>query len=389
MPDPTIELLDTLPYGRQTIEEDDIAAVCDVLRSQWLTTGPTVARFEQELAAFVGTRQSVAVSSGTAALHTALAAVGVDAGDEVIVPALTFAATANAAVYLGARPVFADVSADTLLVDPASIAARITRRTKAIVTVDYAGQPAPYDEINTLAERQQVPVIADACHALGATDHGEPVGSRGELNCFSFHPVKSITTAEGGAITTNNGYLAERMRAFRNHGFDTDHRQRAQRGRWNYAMTSLGFNYRLSDLQCALGIAQLRKLPTWIEQRQNLAARYAERLADIPGVTPLALRGECTHAYHLFVVRIDAGAFGRTRDEVFSGLAQRGIRANVHYLPVYLHPFYEQQFGSQRGTCPQAEAAFEGILTLPLFPRMRFFDVERVVGALREIRSGG
>lgn len=371
-----------LPYGRQWIDEDDIAAVVDVLRSDWLTTGPRVGSFERALAAATGAAEAVAVSSGTAALHLAMLALRIGPGDEVIVPALTFAASANCVAYCGGTPVFADVDPDTLLLDPADAERRITPRTKAIVAVDYAGQPCDYGALRSLADAHGLALVADACHSLGGADSGRPVGSLADLSCFSLHPVKHVTTGEGGAITTDDGLLARRLRSLRNHGITTDHRERAESGAWFYEMTELGFNYRLTDFQCALGESQLRKLGGWIERRQELAGLYDARVAALPGVRPLAVRPGVSHAYHLYVVRT-AG-----RDGVFQALREAGIGANVHYVPVHLHPFYRERFGTGPGLCPAAEAAYAEILSLPLFPQLSGADVDRVVEALAAAGAG-
>lgn len=366
-----------LPYGRQQIDEDDIAAVVAALRSDWLTTGPRVGDFEQAFASAVGATHAVAVSSGTAGLHAAMHVLGVGPGDEVIVPAITFVATANAVRFCGATPVFADVQPDTLLIDPDSVAQRITARTKVIVAVDYAGQPCDYAELTLLARQHGLALVADACHSLGASYQGQPVGSLADLNVFSLHPVKHITTGEGGMVTTADPQLAAALRRFRNHGIDSDHRQRTQSGTWRYDMVELGYNYRITDFQCALGESQLRKLPEWIAGRRRLAADYDQRFAEIEGALPLARRDDRDHAYHLYVVRLAAN-----RDGVFDSLRRAGIGANVHYMPVHLHSYYRGQLGTREGMCPVAESAFEHILTLPLFPAMTRPDVERVAATL-------
>jgi len=263
-----------LPYGRQSIDDDDVAAVVEVLRSDWLTTGPAVPAFEQALAELTGAREAVVVSSGTAALHAAMHVLGVGPGDEVIVPTLTFAASANCVVYQGATPVFADVDADTLLVDPASVEARLSPRTRAVIAVDFAGQPCDYPALRRLTAPRGIALVADACHALGAADRGVPVGRLADLTALSFHPVKHITTAEGGALVTDDPERARRARVFRNHGITTDHRERERTGTWTYDMVTLGFNYRLSDLQCALGLSQLSHLSQWVTRRRDIAAVY-------------------------------------------------------------------------------------------------------------------
>jgi perosamine synthetase len=373
-----------LPYGRQTIDEEDIAAVVEVLRSDWLTTGPKVEEFELALAAFTGTAHAVAVTNGTAALHAAMHALGIGPGDEVIVPAITFVATANAVVYCGGTPVFADVDPATLLLDPSDVARRITPRTKAIATVDYAGQPCDYAALRSLAEQHGLKLVADACHALGADDGGQPVGSLADLSTFSFHPVKPITTGEGGAITTDDAELAAKMRAFRGHGITSDFRQREKQGSWAYEMTGLGYNLRLSDLQCALGLRQLAKLPSMLARRQAIAAHYDARLAGHALLTPPARRAGASHGFHLYVVQVPPGV---DRGEVFRRLRAEGIGVNVHYLPVYLHPFYRERFGHQPGLCPAAEAAYARILSLPVFPAMTESDLGDVVAAADKIAA--
>ncbi len=372
-----------LPYSCQEVDESDVRAVVEALRSEWLTTGPRIEEFERAFARTVGATQAVAVSNGTAALHAAMFALDIGPGDEVIVPALTFAATANCIVYQGGTPVFADVHPDTLLLELADAEARITPRTRAIVAVDYAGQPCDYDALGRLAASRELRLVADACHALGARYKGRPAGSLAHLSTFSFHPGKPITTAEGGMVTTDDEALAQRMRRFRNHGITTDHRQREQQGSWFYEMTDLGYNYRLSDLQCALGQSQLAKLERWTRRRRNLAQRYDAALASVAGVEPLARRPEVEHAYHLYVVRL-TGDLRRRRQEVFTALRRVGIGVNVHYVPVHLHPFYRRRFATGPGLCPNVEAAYEEILSLPLFPAMEDSDVDLVVERLAD-----
>jgi perosamine synthetase len=372
-----------LPYGRQEIGDADIKAVVEALCSDWLTTGPRVGQFEKAFARFCGAAEGVAVNSGTAALHAAMRALQVGPGDEVIVPAITFAASANAAVYEGATPVFADVEADTLLIDPSKVEALITSRTKAIVAVDYAGQPADYAALKMLAKDRGIRIVADACHAPGATYMGCPVGTLADINCFSFHPVKHLTTCEGGMALTDDAKLAAHMRRFRNHGIDSDHRKREAEGTFAYDMVELGYNYRLSDVQCALGLAQLERLPQWVLQRRRIADWYEQHLSGIGHIRPLRVHADRTHAYHLYVVRLDLTKLKTGRAEAFAHLRSRGIGANVHYAPVYLHSFYQSR-GYEAGLCPVAEQVYQEILTLPMFPAMAKSDVERVADVLRE-----
>lgn len=374
-----------IPYGRQTIDEQDIEAVVDALRSDWLTTGPAIESFERAFAEVVGTRHAVAVSNGTAALHAAMYALEVGPGDEVIVPAMTFAASANCVVFQGGTPVFADVDPSTLLVDPTSVEAAITPRTKAIVAVDYAGQPCDYDALQALADRRGVRLVDDACHALGGSYRGRPVGSLAELNTFSLHPVKNITTGEGGVVTTNDAELANRMRLFRNHGITSDHRDRHERGAWNYEMVDIGYNYRLTDFQCALGLSQLVRLPEWIRRRQAIARHYGEAFAGMRTLRPLGLREGVSHAYHLYVIEIDEALAGKDRDAVYRDLRDAGVGVNVHYIPVHLHPFYRRRFGTGEGLCPVAERAYGRILSLPVYPGMSDDDVVSVSAAVRKV----
>ncbi len=374
-----------LPYGRQWLDESDINAVSDVLRSDWLTTGPNVGCFEEAFAEFVHAREAVAVSNGTAALHAATYALGIGPGDEVIVPAMTFAASANCVVYQGGTPIFADVRPDTLLIDTDDVESKITPQTKAIISVDYAGQPCNYDLLQEVAQRHGLHLIADACHAIGGNYNGRPVGSLADLNTFSLHPVKHFTTGEGGVITTNDRELAQRMRIFRNHGITTDHRQRAEQGSWFYEMVDLGYNYRITDFQCALGISQLQKLPEWIIRRQQIAGLYDIAFAETAAVSPLNVRSDVSHAYHLYVVRFDPTHLNIDRNTIFQALRAEGIGVNVHYIPVHLHPFYQERFNTRAGQCPAAESAYEQIVSLPMFPRMVDDDVRDVVAAIYKV----
>ncbi len=374
-----------LPYGRQSLDEEDIKAVTAVLRSDWLTTGPKVGEFEEAFASAVGAPHAVAVSSGTAALHAAVYALGIGPGDEVIVPAMTFAATANCVVYQGGTPVFADVDRETLLLDPAQVEKKITPRTRAVIAVDYAGQPCDYDRLRAIADRRRIALVADACHALGGAYKGHPVGALADLNTFSLHPVKHITTGEGGVITTTDAELAQRMSVFRNHGITSDHRQREASGGWYYEMVDLGYNYRLTDLQCALGLSQLRKLAGWIARRQTIARRYDAAFADLKAVRPLAVRPDASHAYHLYVIALDLDRLRVKRDAVFAALRAEGIGVNVHYIPVHLHPFYRKRFGTGPGMCPVAEAAYERLISLPIFPAMTDSDADDVIAAVRKV----
>jgi perosamine synthetase len=373
-----------IPYGRQSITEQDLAAVADVLTSDYLTTGPRVDAFERAFAAWCGARCGVAVNSGTAALHCAMRALGVGPGDEVVVPPITFAATANAVVYEGATPVFADVRADNLLIDPDQVARRITPRTRAVVAVDYAGQPCDYDALSALCAERGLALVADACHAPGAEWNGRRVGTLARLNAFSFHPVKHMTTGEGGMVLTDDEALAAHMRRFRNHGIDSDARAREARGSWFYEMVELGYNYRVTDIQCALGLAQLARLDAFLARRRAIAARYDAAFAGVDGFEPLATDPRARHAYHLYVVRLTGE---QDRGALFALLRERGVGVNVHYVPVHMHPYYRQKFGTGPGDCPVAEAAYERILTLPLYPGMSDRDVTTVIEIMKDLAA--
>jgi perosamine synthetase len=373
-----------LPYGRQSISEADIEAVAEVLRSDWLTTGPNVAHFEAAISQATGASHAVAVNSGTAALHAAMFALGIGPGDEVIVPAMTFAASANCVLYQGGWPVFADVDPSTLLLDPTDVAAKITPKTKAIVAVDYAGQPADYSALRALADPHGLKIVADACHAIGGALEGQPVGTLADLSTFSFHPVKHITTGEGGAITTHNDEWAERMRHFRNHGITTDHHQREQSGSWFYEMQFLGYNYRITDFQCVLGQGQLTRLPEFVAKRQAIAQRYEQFFATVPQLSTLTVHPHASHAYHLYPVLLNLEYFRVDRRQIFEALRAEGIGVNVHYIPVYWHPMY-QRLGYSKGECPVSEAAYARLLSLPIFPDMTSTDQEDVFAAIEKV----
>ena len=374
-----------LPYARQWLAADDLAAVLEVLRSDWLTTGPRVAEFERAFAQLVGAREAVAVSSGTAALHTAMHAAGIGPGNEVLVPVMTFVASANAVVFRGATPVFLDVDPDTLLLDARQLEQKITSRTRAIVSVDYAGQPCDYDRLQAVSRKYGLTLLADACHALGAEYKGKRVGSLADLTVFSFHPAKHITTGEGGMVATNDPQAAARMRSFRNHGITTDLTQRVRQGTWQYDMAELGYNYRLTDFQCALGMCQLRKLPSWVARRREIAQAYDAAFSGSDRVAPLRVSPDVVHSYHLYVIRLGLDQIGAPREEIFRALRAEGIGVNVHYLPVHLHSFYRRTFGTGPGMFPVAEAGFERILTLPMFPQMTDGDVQDVIAGLRKV----
>ncbi len=351
-----------IPYGKQTISEEDIDAVCSVLRSDYITQGPKIPEFEQAVSAYVGAKYGVAVSSGTAALHSAMYVLGIKPGDEVIVPPITFAATANCVCFMGATPVFADVKPDTLLIDPEQVERNITPKTKAIIGVDYAGHPCDWDALRDIADRHGLTLVADGCHALGAEYKGRKVGTLADMTVFSFHPVKHITTGEGGMVVTNHPEYVEKVRCFRTHGITTDARQREKNGAWFYEMVDLGYNYRITDIQCALGIRQLKYQPEWLLKRREIARRYDAFFQENGLARPLAVHPDVNHAFHLYVIRI------ADRDSVFTELRQKGIGVNVHYIPVHLHPYYQKRFGYGKGLCPISEQAASNIMSIPMFP---------------------
>lgn len=346
-----------LPYGRQRIDEDDIAAVVEVLRSDWLTTGPKVGEFEEAFAEFVGAKYALAVSSGTAALHTIAAAMKIRPGDEVIFPPLTFVSTVSAFVQQEATPIFADIDNDTLLIDPERIKEKITNRTLAIVGVDYAGLSCNWDALKAMAVRHNLCLIADSCHGLefNGTDAA----------AFSFHPVKHLTTGEGGMIVTNSPTLAKKARILRNNGI-------GEKCGWHYDVSFLGLNYRMSDIHAALGLSQLKKVRAWTDERQMIALRYDEALKDIR--KQYRPSGQ-VHSYHLYVVRLG------NRDEVFTVMREKGIGVQVHYIPVHLHSYYRKRFPS---FCPVAETVYKELLSLPIYPGLTIAEQDYVIEVFRE-----
>ena len=371
-----------IPYGHHWIDDADIAAVSAVLKSDWITQGEKIAEFEAAVARYCGARYAVAVSSGTAALHAACAVAGIGAGDEAIVPTMTFAATASAVIYCGGRPVFCDVLPDTLNADPADIRGRITERTKALLPVDFAGQPADIDEIKTLAREAGAVVIEDAAHALGATYQGQPVGSLADMTVLSFHPVKHITTGEGGMVLTDNPEYHQRLVEFRHHGIV---RGDAADDGWFYRIERLGHNFRITDFQCVLGLSQLGRLDQFIARRRDIAARYLAELADVPEIMLPLTREDVASVYHLFVIQLNLEMLASGRGRIYDALRAENIGVGVHYIPVHLHPYYRREYGYREGDFPVAEAYYARALTLPLFPAMSDDDVADVIHAVRKV----
>ncbi|WP_033343818.1 DegT/DnrJ/EryC1/StrS family aminotransferase [Catenuloplanes japonicus] len=371
-----------LPYGRQSIDDEDIAAVTAALRGDFLTTGPTVGAFEAALSARLGGPGCVAVTSGTAALHVAYAAIGIRPGDEVITTPITFVATAAAAVLQGAKVVFADVEAETANLDAAAVDALVTTRTRAITAVDYAGHPAEYEALTKVARRADVTLIADAAHSIGSTYRGVPVGSLADVTTLSFFPTKNVTTGEGGAVAATDPAVLDRARRFANQGTvrERELMRAPDEGGWFYETHSFGLNYRLPDVLCALGLSQLRRLGQFKAARARLVARYHEMLADVPGLTVPAQRAWADPMWHLYPVRI---ADGRRR-EVYDRMRAAGVGVQVNYVPVHLHPVF-QDLGYRAGMCPVAERFYSEELSLPLFADLTDADQERAVEALRAV----
>jgi perosamine synthetase len=373
-----------LPYGRQTIDDADVAAVVATLRSDWLTTGPAVAELERRFADLVSARYAIAVSSGTAALHAAAFAAGIGPGDEAIITPLTFVATSNAVLYQGGRPVFADIDPQRLTIAPTSIEPLVTNRTKAIMPVHYAGQPCDLDPIHAIARARGLRVIEDAAHALGAEYRGRRVGALSDLTIFSFHPVKHVTSGEGGVVTTNDADLAERLRRFRNHGLAADAAARNASGALHSEMVDLGFNYRITDIQCALATTQLGKLEASLARREAIAGRYRSPLGEQRGLTMPTIAADVRHAWHIFPILLDREHLAVDRETIFAALRAENIGVALHYIPAYWHPYYER-LGYRRGLTPVAEDVCGRLLTLPMFPAMSDADVDDVVTALAKV----
>jgi perosamine synthetase len=371
-----------IPYSRHYIDEDDIEAVVEVLRSDWITQGPKIAEFEKGVADYCGAKFAVAVSSGTAALHLACMAAGISSGDEVITSPITFVASANCALYVGAKPVFADILPDTYCIDPAAVRGKISARTRAIITVDFAGHPCDMEQIDEIAKDNNIVVIEDAAHSLGAEYKGRKVGSLADMTTFSFHPVKHITTGEGGMIVTNDQTYYERLMLLRTHGITRDAEKFVYRDNvlmpWYYEMQDLGFNYRITDFQCALGISQMNKLNGFVQRRRQIAAAYDQAFREIDEIiTPSELTGYKS-AHHLYPVQFRA----LNRNRVFAALREKRIGANVHYIPVHLQPYYRNTFGYRGGDFPVAEGYFSRCVSLPVHQGMTSEDIKYVIDAV-------
>lgn len=371
---------DYIPYGKQSIDKMDIQAVVDVLRSDYLTTGPQIEEFERLVADYTGARYAVAVSNGTAALHIACLAAGIGPGDEVITAPITFAASANCVLYCGAVPVFADIDARTYNIDPQEIRKKITPRTKAVIPVHLAGQPCDMDSIHSVAKEHGLIVIEDGAHALGAEYKGRKIGGLSDMTTFSFHPVKPITTGEGGMVTTNDKELYQKLLLFRSHGITRDPAMLGrQEESWYYEQQTLGYNYRITDIQCALGISQMNKLDYFLEKRRILAERYNKAFKDCEDIIiPFQAEG-ADSGWHLYIIQ----AINHDRREVFEKLQKNGIGVNVHYIPVYHHPYYQKN-GYKGTICENAEELYRHMISLPLYPALTEEEQEWVILCVKE-----
>ncbi len=368
-----------IPYGRQTIDNDDINAVISVLKSDYLTTGPTVRRFEESVAKYVDAKYAVAFSNGTAALHGACYAAGIQNGDEVITSPMTFVASSNCILYMEATPVFADIDKGTCNIDPREIRKKITEKTKAIIPVDYAGQPCDLNQIKEIALEHNLVVIEDAAHALGARYKGEKVGSISDMTMFSFHPVKHITTGEGGIITTNNKEYYEKLIDFRSHGITRNKTKFTDNhGPWYYEMQFLGYNYRMTDIQAALGVSQLNKSDEFLRKRQSIVHKYNQAFTDISEINIPIQKEYNDSSWHLYVISLNLDQLSGSRRTIFEELRKKNIGVNVHYIPVYYQPFY-RELGFRKGICPNSEHFYETIITLPLFPSMTDEEISHVI----------
>ncbi|HTR48125.1 MAG TPA: DegT/DnrJ/EryC1/StrS aminotransferase family protein [Verrucomicrobiae bacterium] len=377
-----------LPFHRASIEAEEISAVLQVLQSGWLTTGPRVKEFEARFAEYTGAHHAVAVSSCTAALHLALAAIGLREGDEVILPTMTFAACGEVVLYFGAKPVLVDCERDSFHMDASAVERAITARTRAILAVHYSGYPCDMDAILEIAQRHKLKVIEDAAHALPARFKGRTVGTIGDITCFSFYATKTLTTGEGGMITTANPEYADRMRILSLHGISRDAWKRySADGSWRYDIQATGYKYNLTDIQAALGLAQLTKCDSMRARRAQLAARYTEALASTDAFVAPHVPAEVEHAWHLYVVQVNASALSIGRDLVIQELKARGIGTSVHFIPLHLHSLYQQTCGYREGQFPNSEKRFSAALSLPLFPGMTSDEQGRVIHALHEIAT--
>ena len=376
-----------IPYAKQWIDEEDIQAVTEVLRGDYLTKGPAVGKFGEDVARVAGTKYAVAIANGTAALHAAAAVAGIGPGDEVITSPITFVASANCALYLGATPVFADIDPRTYNIDPVDVERKITSRTKAIIPVHFTGQPCDMEPLREIAKRHNLIVIADGAHAVGASYKGQPAGAWADMTTYSFHPVKQVATGEGGAIATDNPEYYEKLLLFRSHGITRDPAKfRFGNQPWYYEQQTLGYNYRMTDFQAALGSSQLKKLPMFLKLRREYVRRYNEAFRDMAGIIVPWQNPVGESAWHLYIIRLEPEKLKVGRDRIFKELWARGIGVNIHYIPVYFHVYY-RDLGYPQGLCPQAEKLFEEMITIPLFPAMTDADVTQVIETVKAVVS--
>lgn len=374
-------------YGRQWIDEEDVKAVAATLRSDLITCGPKVEELERTLAEYTGAKYAVAVSNGTAALHCACIAAGIGPGDEVITTPITFAASANCALYVGAKPVFADINPETYNIDPASIREKITKKTKAIVAVDFTGQAVEYDEIRKICDEYNLVFIEDAAHSLATTYNGRQVGSLADLTTFSFHPVKTITGGEGGAITTNNEMYYQKLVLAHTHGITHDEaimEEAPHEGPWYYEQVALGYNYRITDFQAALLLSQMKKLDMFAARRKEIVRRYNEAFNQIPEIIVQKEIPQSDTCRHLYIIRLNLERLSCTRRQFFDAMSAERVQCQIHYVPVYWFPYY-QHLGYEKGLCPKAEEIYKGIMSIPLYPKMTDQDVEDVIHAVRKV----
>ena len=398
-------------YGRQWIDEEDINAVIDVLKGDWITQGPKIDEFEKALANYCGAKYAVAVNSGTAALHLACLAAGIKEGDEVITTPITFVASANCVVYCGGIPVFADINKDTYNIDPSEIRKKITSKTKAAIPVHFAGLPCDMEAIRKIADEHDLIIIEDACHALGAEWkdsngrwHKTGSCSYSDMTVFSFHPVKHITTGEGGAVLTNNAELYEKLLSLREHGIIRNPEKFINKdlafslnpeslilnpNSWYYEIHELGFNYRITDIQCALGLSQLKKLDMFLAKRRSIASAYSQAFKDIELVTTPAEPEDKKPAYHIYVLQIDFERLGKTRADVMNKLRASGIGTQVHYIPIHLQPYYRNNFGYRKGDYPAAEEYYDKALSIPIYPKMNDAEIKRVINSVKGCLNAG
>ena len=379
----------SIPYGRQSIDRADVREVVKVLRSDWLSQGPKICEFEEAIAAYCGAKYAVAVSSGTAALHLACLTAGLTPGTEAVTTPMTFLATANAVAFTGAKPVFADIDGETVNIDPAAIAKQITSKTKAILPVHFAGFPAAMQEIDAMASRLGIPVIEDGCHALGAEYRGHKIGScqYSAMTVFSFHPVKQITMGEGGCILTNQKKIYQRLLTLRNHGMVRSEKMKAKYGAWYFEMRELGFNYRITDIQCALGISQLRKSDGFLERRTRIAQVYQKAFASLKSYVRLPVHDDSLrrHAWHLYLLRVKQESSPVKRRELYEALRAQGINAHVHYTPLYRHPYYRNKLRLDPHDFPNTERYYREALSLPIYPELTGRELKQICNAVKEV----